>query len=678
MPYLITDSAEGCSGWATIKDDGEVMGCHTSKQDAIDQALAIARAEDSEFLGERAQGSSLKKGQFVSYLDGERLYGMIAEVVMEGSVGVPNSGVELIGTYFDPAVLIQLYDRVEGGWAPSPMFVAQHASVLRKEADLTIAEGEPEEPDVEEPDTEESGLPDNYRPATSDDVPEGRACGNCFFFNEENLDAEGRAFCERWEAYVEGGQYCNAWEPREEARAAPDALDVGDFVSWNTSGGRARGQIERIERDGSINVPDSSFTIEGTEDDPAALIQLWGESEEGPAATDTRVGHKFSTLTKIGSLRSIAVERRQVDLSPPAYMRAAARQGLRYHQEGLSGEGLRPQTVREARAMAEGNVSADKWVRMAAWIARHLDDLDSPTANPNNDGYPSAGVVAHLLWGSGPSKARARRALEYAERVVGRLEEENRALVSVEVREMAKIETRTQATKFELREAEGGNGMTFSGYAAVFNSASEPLPFRERIAPGAFRKSMNARNDIKMLWNHESGSILGSTRAGTLRMEEDSYGLRVTADLPETSVGRDAAYLLRRGDIDSMSFGFSVPSGGDEWSADGQERTLNSVRLHEVSIVAFPAYAATAGSTAVRSLDSIARSLDIDEDQLADAMLKVESGSKISTEEYNALNSVLNSLMDSDDSAETKSEEIDADMLALKRKKLEQLLKGLE
>jgi len=244
---------------------------------------------------------------------------------------------------------------------------------------------------------------------------------------------------------------------------------------------------------------------------------------------------------------------------------------------------------------------------------------------------------------------------------------------------MAKIETRTQATKFEIREAEGGNGMTFSGYAAVFNAASEPLPFRERIAPGAFKRSLDARNDIKLLWNHDSGGVLGSTRAGTLRLEEDSYGLRVTADLPETTVGNDAAYLLRRGDIDSMSFGFSVPSDGDEWSANGMERTLKSVRLHEVSIVAFPAYTATAGSTAVRSLETVARSLDLDEDQVADAMLKVESGSKLSAEEFDVLNSVLNSLKDSDDSAEEqKSEEPDVDMLALKRKKLEQLLKGLE
>ena len=62
-------------------------------------------------------------------------------------------------------------------------------------------------------------LPDGYRPATSDDVPEGRACGNCMFFNESNLDEDGNAFCEKWEEYVAGGAYCDAWKGREEASA---------------------------------------------------------------------------------------------------------------------------------------------------------------------------------------------------------------------------------------------------------------------------------------------------------------------------------------------------------------------------------------------------------------------------------------------------------------------------
>jgi len=91
----------------------------------------------------------------------------------------------------------------------------------------------------------------------------------------------------------------NGYKDDEEERAAPDALKVGDFVSWNTSGGRARGKIERIERDGTINIPDSDFTVTGTADDPAALIQVY----RGGEPSDTRVGHKFSTLTKINPIR---------------------------------------------------------------------------------------------------------------------------------------------------------------------------------------------------------------------------------------------------------------------------------------------------------------------------------------------------------------------------------------
>ena len=329
--------------------------------------------------------------------------------------------------------------------------------------------------------------------------------------------------------------------------------------------------------------------------------------------------------------------------------------------------------------MAAGNVTADKWVRLRAWIARHLADLDSPAANPNSDDYPSAGVVAHLLWGSGPSKRSAQRTLRYAERVVARLEEENRTLISVKGKDMAKIETRISTQKFEVREE--GDGMTFEGYAAVFNSPSQPLPFTEKIAPGAFRRSLRSRNDIKLLWNHDTGSILGSTRAGTLSLSEDSFGLRVKATFPNTQLGRDTAELVRTGNVDSMSFGFSVPSGGDEWSGDGSERTLKSVRLHEVSIVAFPAYEATAGTASVRGLDKIAKRAEVDADLLADAMLKVEIGDDLTKEESDALSKVISSLSPEEEQTEAVEEDTQPEtnqaMLELKKKKLELLLKGI-
>lgn len=83
-----------------------------------------------------------------------------------------------------------------------------------------------------------------------------------------------------------------------EVRAEPDELNVGDWVSWNSSGGEAYGQIESIERDGTIDVPDADVTVSGDEDDPAALIEVYREGDDGWEASGVMVAHKFSTLTK--------------------------------------------------------------------------------------------------------------------------------------------------------------------------------------------------------------------------------------------------------------------------------------------------------------------------------------------------------------------------------------------
>jgi hypothetical protein len=115
-------------------------------------------------------------------------------------------------------------------------------------------------------------------------------------------------------------------------------------------------------REGTLGVPDSSFSINATPEDPAALIRIFRPADGEWEETETLVGHRFSTLTKIEPLTRSEdfPEERQVNLTPPAFMRAAARQGLRYYEEGLAGDGLVDRTVREARAMAAGNVTADK------------------------------------------------------------------------------------------------------------------------------------------------------------------------------------------------------------------------------------------------------------------------------------------------------------------------------
>jgi HK97 family phage major capsid protein/HK97 family phage prohead protease len=122
-----------------------------------------------------------------------------------------------------------------------------------------------------------------------------------FSAGEDGYPSNGRIAWALW-----GGDAGYKWSEtkvnqmkKEEERAMPDELKIGDFVSWNSAGGRARGKIIKIERDGSINIPNSELTITGTEDDPAALIQVYRSGEP----TDIEVGHKFSTLRKINPIR---------------------------------------------------------------------------------------------------------------------------------------------------------------------------------------------------------------------------------------------------------------------------------------------------------------------------------------------------------------------------------------
>jgi hypothetical protein len=112
-------------------------------------------------------------------------------------------------------------------------------------------------------------------------------------------------------------------------------------------------------------------------------------------------------------------EYRAVNMVAPAFMKASARRGLALHEEGKSGDGLVPATVADARRMANGEpLSENKWRKISPWIARHIVDLDAVQGDEI-----TAGLVAMLLWGGGSSKASARRAQAYAERVVANLDE---------------------------------------------------------------------------------------------------------------------------------------------------------------------------------------------------------------------------------------------------------------
>lgn len=162
-----------------------------------------------------------------------------------------------------------------------------------------------------------------------------------------------------------------------------------------------------------------------------------------------------------------------------------------------------------------------------------------------------------------------------------------------------------RAFAFEVRA--DGEAPRISGHAAVFNSRSEELAggFREEIAPGAFKKTLQ-ESDIRAIWNHDTNIVLGRKKAGTLTLSEDERGLAVEITPPETQLVRDMVMEpIRRGDVDQMSFAFRTVR--DSWDVDRTTkpetivRTLHEVRLYEVSPVTFPAYPQT--DVSARALD---------------------------------------------------------------------------
>lgn len=452
MPYYIESDNPGCSGWATVKDDGAVIGCHNTKQDATAQMVAVSLEEGLEPGGERAYKNPMEEE--------------------------PRRGAGLSTAGQAP--------HVQGKGTETP---PEALGELR-------------------------ALPDAYRPAVSDDVPEGRACGNCRYYDESMIDTDGvRVWCSLWDDWVRGDYYCDRW------------------VSNDTE-----------------------------------------ESQ------------------------------RQVTTTPPGYIRQAAARGLELRADGYGGDGLTDQTIREARAMARGDLSEDKIVRAAAWAARHAASLDSAANNdPDADGWPGPGAVAHYLWGIDPLDPEPARVW-----FTGKSEQ-----IQEESGRMATAPTDDLRRRVEFRARPSDDGLTLEGYAAVFDEwttiDSWEGRFEERISPGAFRRTIGQRMPV-LQFDHGAHPLIGSIPLGRITsLQEDSRGLKIRARLSDNWLVEPVRDAIRDGAIDGMSFRFRVLD--DEWTrtSDGMSRrTIREVELYEVGPVVFPAYEqTTVGVRSRQALDAL-------------------------------------------------------------------------
>ena len=152
---------------------------------------------------------------------------------------------------------------------------------------------------------------------------------------------------------------------------------------------------------------------------------------------------------------------------------------------------------------------------------------------------------------------------------------------------------------------------TVEGYAVVFNSQSEDLGFYETINPAAITEDVLVRSDVFCLFNHDQDKVLARSKYGTgsLQLQLDEQGLKYTFQAPNTDIGNSLLEYLRRGDIDSSSFAFTVSTdeGSEVWTTgtDGRQyrEILKIDELHDVSPVWNPAYSST--SVSQRTLDKL-------------------------------------------------------------------------
>lgn len=617
MPYFIQQTSDG---WNTVKDDGTVLGKHKTKKQAIDQMVAVSLAEKI------AVGGELKRAVAA-------------------------------GSYQPPKGVAEAAERALK-WIAEGYAGSGFTSVGRRRASQ-LASGEPVSADVVNRMLSYFARHSVDRKATG------------FNFGEEGFPSAGRVAWDAW-----GGDPGESWVnslPSESAvRAEENKIGITDFD-------------DTLYKNATLNSEVYSWIQE--QDVPLYIVTGRHESNRGST---------IELLDKLG------VDYFKLIMQPDDLNESANYKGNTARK--LMADGL------DVVFVIENNSEARQ-----AYSDAGVEAVFDPNNLPSTDGdiVMEDRQLEEMPAGKDYLLAKLHDLQSDVLEVVGKLAETVSDLVDLvestdevmpegdasvvdetmveedsvrfvepeKVAELAQrgervtkgIERRQVIRDLEIRAE--GDGMTLRGYAAVFNSPSQPLPFTETIQPGAFRDSLKSRNDIKLLWNHDTGIVLGSTRAGTLRVSEDEHGLLIEANLPDTQAGRDAATLIKRGDVNAFSFGFRVPNGGDTWvSAD--QRVLKRVNIHEVSVVSWPAYTATEGTASVRSVgefvDKIAKLAElrgISAEELTDALLALEAGEELTERQGELITEVLPKVLQKDPEITNPQA-----LLDLKKKQLDLLM----
>lgn len=233
-----------------------------------------------------------------------------------------------------------------------------------------------------------------------------------------------------WDGYVQRGM-----KPGDNGRMVPNCVPVSkdavgccpgmtkaDFTEGDYALGVSDetvyvGQVVHVMRDGMLGVPGSEYTIEATADDPAILIRIFEQDEEGYwEETDLFVGLKSNMSTKIDPLMTEeeyygnGMEKAE-GYSPPAGARAAARRAIKFKEDGKAkGAGTAVGWTR-ARQLANGEtLSLSTVKRMYSYFSRH--EVDKKGKDWANQANPSNGYIMWLAWGGDAGFSWSRRIVQ--------------------------------------------------------------------------------------------------------------------------------------------------------------------------------------------------------------------------------------------------------------------------
>ena len=386
MPWEIKEDTPQCSGYGVFKEGtNELEGCHETKEKAQAQMAALYSTEEMDKNMSNISKAMVLEGDFVTFVceDDERKIGRVEYVMNNpGTLGMEGSKYSVEYMENDKPIIVRLYEEEDGAWEEEQYLVYKRMSDVIKIESITVSQ----EIEVE---------------------MVSKAYQDC-----------GCPTCKEMDVACEDCPVCNP------DMGKADSVRVGQMVSWNSSGGRARGKVKRIVTSGSYKVPNSDFTITGTSDSPAVVIEVYRDGKP----TGRMVGHKIDTLSKsyegcecpeckaedITCEECVcgSTEMSKADTyTPTAGMKSAAKRALKWKEDGkATGAGTPVGWGRASDIVAGRSMSLDTVKRMYSFFSRH--EVDKKGKDFYNTSNPSNGRIMWDAWGGDAGFSWSRKIVE--------------------------------------------------------------------------------------------------------------------------------------------------------------------------------------------------------------------------------------------------------------------------